>query len=249
MTQLTDKRGRDREIVNKLELVFTGSKIFEGARVGIIMVGANAGKVAEANAFMNMFNIGTSFRTYDASAADVVGTVELDQEFETEWFDNGSSIAATDVLKLCTFLDDTSVVHGTAASVAATLGSQQAGRIWGVDTIRGVRVERLRPGMGLTPLITAFPAYTSNDVAPAAIIDGAIYDIPTTGAASTISLPATPPDGIKATLIADGTKNGHTITVRDVATAITAALTASKRLHIQITSLGGKWFAAAAIGP
>lgn len=249
MTSLSDQRQREIEVINKLEFVFTGSKIWKHARVGVIMVGANAGKVAEANSAPYMFNIGTALRTYDASAADVVGTVELDQEIETEFFANGSAIAATDVLKMCSFLDDQTVVHGTAAAVAATLGSQLAGRIWGVDATRGVRVERLRQGMPASALITALPAYTANDVAPAAIIDGAIYDIPTTAAAVTISLPTTPPDGIRATLIADGTKNGHTVTVRDVATAITAALTASKRLRIEITSLGGKWFASAAIGP
>lgn len=245
MTAQASERARDFERINKWDVTFTGSKVWKGASVGLVLAGASAGKFAEMGQYPYMRRYGVCFRTVDASAADALGTVQLDYEVFAEWFPQQASvIVAADFGKAVAQLDDQTVALGTEA----VTGVYPMGRIWDVNTNRGVLVELLRPGQALprTPMALAF---TANDYAPAGIVDGGVYDIGTTAAASTISLPASPPDGISATFIGDGTKNGHTVTMRDVATAISAAYTASKRLHITVTSLGGKWFAAGVVGP
>ena len=64
---------------------------------------------------------------------------------------------------------------------------------------------------------------------------------PPTGAASTISLPAAAPDGTRLHFVADGTKNGHAITYRDVTTALTTALTASKVHGVTVVCRNNAW--------
>lgn len=100
-------------------------------------------------------------------------------------------------------------------------------------------------------VLATIPAYTANDSAPTSIPTGAIIDVPTTGAASTITLPAAPPDGTWAIFTADGTKNAHTVQYRDATgpTNLTTALTASKRHEVLVSALGGKWFANAYVSP
>ncbi len=78
---------------------------------------------------------------------------------------------------------------------------------------------------------------------------GTVYDVPTTAAASTIDLPADAPEGTILHFVADGTKNGHTIQFRDVATAISAALTASKRIAATAIHLNDKWHVTVTVGP
>ncbi len=65
---------------------------------------------------------------------------------------------------------------------------------------------------------------------PTSTKNGAVIELDTTAANSTVSLPAALPDGTVLYIMANGTKNGHTLTFRDVATAISAATTASKRV-------------------
>ncbi len=248
MTALADEKIRDHDRINKIDVTFTASKIWKGARVGLILSGTGAGKFAEMGQVVPMRHYGRAMRTYDASAADKAGTIELEYEIVAEWLPQvGSVIVDADFGKRVTLLDDQTV----ALATEATPGLETIGWVMKVDTLRGVRVALDNPFQGgaKPAVVAALPAYVSNDSAPASIIDGAIYDVATTAAATTISLPANPRDGIRATIIADGTKNGHTVTIRDVATAISAAYTASKRLHISITSLGGKWFAAGVVGP
>lgn len=100
--------------------------------------------------------------------------------------------------------------------------------------------------------VVALPAYAANDSIPTSIVNGGIYDVPTTGAASTITLPvASAVDGMAATFVADGTKNGHTVQYRDATGPVnlTTALTASKRHLVIVRALGGKWFANAYVSP
>jgi hypothetical protein len=109
-------------------------------------------------------------------------------------------------------------------------------------------------GVGLmdapvAPQPLSLPAFDAGDSAPASIVHGAVYDVPATAANSTISLPAAAPDGTVAHFHADGTKNGHTLTFRDVATAISAATTASKRVAATAMKADGKWCVTLTVGP
>lgn len=101
------------------------------------------------------------------------------------------------------------------------------------------------------PFVATLPAFAAADSAPTSIAHEAHYDIPTTAANSTISLPAATsyPDGLTAYFHADGIKNGHTLTFRDVATAISAATIASKRILAIASVMGGKWAVTLTVGP
>ena len=129
-----------------------------------------------------------------------------------------------------------------------------AGVVIEVRTINGVAqafvfVGPIAPGD--SHKVGTLPAFAAGDTAPTAIQHNAHYDIPTTAANSTISLPAATsyPDGLTAFFHADGTKNGHTLTFRDVATAISAATTASKRVLAIASVMGGKWTVTLTVGP
>lgn len=77
------------------------------------------------------------------------------------------------------------------------------------------------------------------------------YELNTTAAASTVTLAASAPDGTVCQFIADGTKNGHTLTFRDATgpTAISAATTASKRVAAVAMKAAGKWAVTLTVGP
>jgi hypothetical protein len=204
--------------------------------------------VLAQNAVETDIFMGFSVDKYDATSADVTINVDLIDELRLHWVTNGTSsdaVQATDVGKHCYWLDDQTV------SILPT-GHTLAGRIWAVDATKGVLVQKSIGGSA--SFISAQPAvgsYTTNNYAPAAIVNGATYDVPTTGAASTITLPAAAQDGTIAYFAADGTKNGHTVQYVDATGSanLTTALTASKRHLVVVNKRGGKWFANAYVSP
>lgn len=93
-------------------------------------------------------------------------------------------------------------------------------------------------------------AQTSNDFAvPTTSKHGQVIELDTTAAASTVSLPAALSDGTVLYFLANGTKNGHTLTFRDVVTSISAATTASKRVAAVAVKASGKWAVTLTVGP
>lgn len=182
----------------------------------------------------------------DASLADKTINVDLIEEIVGYWYANGTSsdaVAATDVMKDCYFIDDQTV------SIRAA-GNPLAGRILAFDTTKGVLVQKRSKSVDLAPM-PSLPAFAAADCAPTTIVNGATYDVPTTAANSTLTLPAATPDGTIAYFTADGSKNGHTVQYRDETgtTVVTTALTASKRHLVIATKRGGKWFANAYVSP
>jgi hypothetical protein len=165
--------------------------------------------------------------------------------FPFENSSSGDAIAETDVGQDCFVVDDTTVAKTNGSgtrSVAGRIESFDGGKPW----------VRILGTVGAAPyVITSLPAFAAADSAPTTIINGAIYDVPTTAANSTVTLPTAASDGTVATFVADGTKNGHTVQYRDQAgtTVITAALTASKRHMVTASKVGGKWFAIAHVSP
>jgi hypothetical protein len=55
--------------------------------------------------------------------------------------------------------------------------------------------------------------------------------------------------GTELTFVADGTKNGHTLTFKQGATSISAATTASKRVLAKAVFLGTVWAVSLTVGP
>jgi len=242
MTVLAIERQRDRETWKRKEFTLTGVKCWQNGLIYGILSGASAGKVTKTPS-SNTIYLGLATRTIDASAADQTVTVDLVEEINIEWLANDGTITSANIFGLAYFIDDNTV--GVAGPVTA-------GRIWAVDATLGVAVQMARStaGKSYSPVV-ALPAPVAGDVIPTTIANGTIYTVPALAANSTVTLPASPPDGIEATIVADGVNNGFTVQVRDATgpTNLTAAFTASKRLNIKISSAGGKWSAVGAAAP
>jgi hypothetical protein len=251
MTALVREKMSSVERWTFRDFTLTSGKI--GYKNAIAAIKLTTGQLVPGAAGTDLFVIGKFARTVDASAAAKSVSVNLGRELEVEWFGNGTGvIAATDVGSLCYVQDDQTV------TITPT-GNSIAGRIWAVDSVKGVAVEKLQAvpaanasldGLGL--LETTLAAFSSNSINLGATPDsGAIYDVPTTGAASMITLPATAVEGTSLVFVADGTKNGHTVQYRDATgpVNITTALTASKRHMVTAVFLNGLWNATAYVSP
>lgn len=242
MTALSAERQRDTENWSYHEFTLTGVKAWKGAQLFLILGGSAKGKVTDVPSPLTCY-LGVCWRTVDATSADKQVTVRLDLEMQgLEWLENGDTIVAADVGKPAYAQDDQTVFK------AATAGAH-IGRIMAVSSTLGVLVQKFNAKMPRGVGVLA--AFAAGVTAPAVVQDGAVYDVPTTAANSTIDLPAATdyPDGHHAYFIADGTKNAHTLTFRDVTTAISAATTASKRVIALAMVMGGKWFVTLTVGP
>jgi hypothetical protein len=251
MTALANERQGHRESwQSHLFTLASGNKAWKNALIGIDL---GSGKVVPATTRTDLFIIGVAAETVDATSADKLLNVRLAREIWVDWLNNdATSIVATDLGALCYLKDDQSVtITPTGASVA--------GRVWAVDSARGVAVEMLDAvpaGIasltGLIALETALTAFSSNNInLPATPVSGAMYEVPATGAASTITLPATADEGTVLYFVANGTDNAHTVQYRDATgpTNITTALTASKRHMVIAAFLNSAWRANAYVSP
>lgn len=254
MTALIQNKARDFETWGSHEFTLSGVKVWQGSQAVGIIAGANAGKVTKPGSVAGVLSaviaLGIFTETVDATAADATVTVRLQKELEVEWLANDGTIAAANVFGVCYYADDATVgLKGAAADGSAP--RSRAGRIWAVDATLGVAVEIVRDQSSSYKPVGILPAPVAADIIPVEIVNGAVYDGPVLAANSTLTLPATPPDGIEATVLYDGVKNGFTLQVRDATgpTNLTAAFVASKRLRIQLSSLGGKWFASGIAAP
>lgn len=243
MTALAQERTRRQEVLKNIDVTLaSGQKAYKGAQ---IFVSPATGKASIGGVVPGSRFIGLALETVDATSADKTLKVDLINEIVVEWFVNGTStdaVASTDLYKDVYSLDDqtVSILPGAKSPL---------GRVWAVDTSKGVAVELTQVAtIGAQPAVAS---YTSNDWAPTTVIHGAIYDVPSTGAASTITLPAAAQNGTRISFCADGTKNGHTVQYRDGTgpANLTTALTASKRHLVIAQKLGGLWFANAYVSP
>jgi len=234
----------------KIFTLASGQVAYQGAELGYNRSTNKVSKITSGAT--TLIPVGTSVDKVDATSADADVNVDLGSELTLFWCPNatgGDAVASTDVLKDVYWTDDQTV------TITSTLGPL-AGRVWAVDSTKGVLVEMIRPRIGVDAdsdisATLAAPAFASNDSVPTDITAGAIYSIPSTGAASTVTLPAAAADGTVAYFVADGSANGHTVQYRDATgpANLTTALTASKRHLVVVTKTGGKWFANAYVSP
>jgi hypothetical protein len=253
MTALTRQRASSVERWNYKEFTLaSGNVAYKG---GIACLDLSTGKVEPGHVESDLLVIGSFAENVDATSADKLVNVELGKEIEVRWYANhsgGDAVASTDIGKLCYVQDDQTV------TITST-GRSVAGRVWAVSSTDGVAVEKLQaiPSPIATleslPLVDVDPgAFVANDL----VIgnnpnSGTVYDVPTTAANSTVTLPATAVEGTKIYFVADGTKNGHTVQYRDATgpTNLTTALTASKRHLVVCVHLDDKWYANAYVSP
>ena len=244
MTALAKSKMSSFEKWGQKQFTLTSGKVaYKNGAAGIKL---GTGRVEPMAQAPDMLYIGKFYEDMDATSAAKLVNVDLENVL-VDWFVNSGSspVLATDLGALCYFVDDTTV------EIAPGAGSV-AGRVWGVDTLKGVAVQRLSVGAGAGGGVlpeNALPAFSSNNSNAPAI--AGIYDIPTTAAASTVTLPAAGVEGQVLYFVADGTKNGHTVTYRDATgpVSLTTALTASKRHLVVATFLNGLWFANAYVSP
>lgn len=246
MTALSADKPLSRETWNDRTFTLkSGESVWKGALIAIELGG---GYVVEATGASDEILIGTAMERVDASAAAKSLAVRLNGEVEILYLANGSSIAATDLGALCYVADDQTVSLSPASA-----GTCLAGRVWGLDSVRGVMVELLKATPTAVLVERVPPAHVSNDVivTSALAVHGSVFDIATTASATTVTLPAIAIEGAELTFVADGTKNGHTVQYRDATgpANLTTALTASKRHLVKVVYLNAKWYANAYVSP
>lgn len=247
MTALANERMSSTERWTRKQFpLAVGNKAWKN---GIACADLSSGKVEPGHGEADLLVIGRFAETIDATAAEKLVNVDLGMEIEVVWYENataGDAVVAADLFNLCYVLDDQTVTRTPG-------GRPVAGRIWAVDSARGVAVEKLQSAPGSTGGVeTALPAFAANNIAvPDAPANGAVYDVPATGAASTITLPAIANEGTTVQFFADGTKNAHTVQYRDATGPVnlTTALTAAKRHLVIATYLNGIWAANAYVAP
>jgi hypothetical protein len=249
MTALATEKARRFETWKyKSFTLASGTKAYKGGRAAL----NSSGKVVPATSATGLLAIGVFHETVDATAADKPVTVDLEKEIVVERFVNataGDACASTDVGQMGYMMDDQTVTK-TAS------GRSVAGRIWDVSSSKGVAIEKLEmmPSPEAALLKTGtLPGQVGNDfiLTAGAVVQDAQYDVGTTAAASTVTLPAAAADGSRISFVADGTKNGHTVQYRDATgpANLTTALTASKKHLVVCQKLGGLWFANAYVSP
>lgn len=252
MTALAQEKMSSMERwTHKVFTLTSGTKAYKGAQCVLVLA---TSKVKPGVAGSGLVMIGTFDQTVDAAAGDLPVNVNLGMEIEVIWWVNSgtSPVAATDILALCYVEDDQ-----TVSLAPASTGAPVSGRVWAVDTIKGVAVQKLAQvavgsGGGGRLAEVALTAFSSNNINVADNpASGNIYDVPATGAGSTVTLPAAATEGSVLYFVADGTKNGHAVTYRDATgpVSLTTALTASKRHLVVATFLNGLWNANAYVGP
>lgn len=226
------------------------------------MVGLKDGYLVPGSADATIVMMGKALETVANTGS--AGAKRCKVEFGAFHFGNsstGDAIAQADVGNFCYVVDDQ-----TVAKTSNSGARPRAGRIEAVDaggvfvtmvpsavpsdvvTLTGsetITSKRIRPAQG------GALSFTSNDVV-VAIASGSAFDIPTTAAASTVTLSATGAvKGDRMVFRANGTANGHTVQYRDATgpTNLTTALTASKR-HLAIFEFDGTaWVGNAYVAP
>ncbi len=138
MSALTQPRMGIELVLNTVSLPLAGSvKAWQGG-MACIDVSANLvypGVAGNAN----LVRVGNFEESVDnsASTATTFVLVNLDHEVVCQWYDNatgGAAVTAADLFASAYILDD----H----TVTITAGSNSvAGRIWAVDSVKGVAVE------------------------------------------------------------------------------------------------------------
>jgi hypothetical protein len=171
-----------------------------------------------------------------AAGFGTAGALTIEVQCGVFMFVNGDGITNANIGQLCYALDDQTV---TLASGSVANGRPVAGVIYGLT---GTQVR-----VGVGPLFAApfannadpvgiLPAFAAGTISLAvgAAVNDAVYDVPATAVASTITLPATAPVGTRLVFCADGTKNTQTVQFLDGngAAALTAALVAAKRFCV-----------------
>lgn len=247
MTATTQSILRVSKVLRRPQLtLLSGQKVYQGTFAAF----NGSGKVVGPSAVTTLLTIGRFAEDYDASAtganADMNCVVDLGRDVWCEAFvnDTVNPVTAAAVGNVCYLLDNQTVtIDSTSHSIA--------GRVWQVDTVEGlVYVQMLETVTTSTSnalastLDTTTANFTGNDWAPAAgtLVSGTTFVIGSgsnLGANATLTLPSSGvAAGTTVFFAANGAQGAFTVTVRMGTTAITSALTASKRWMAKAVNVG-----------
>lgn len=136
MTALS--QGRQQIVERWTHHLFILAATFKAYKGGAVGLDATTGKVQPMSAAAaDLIYIGNFDEEIDATEADALVQVDLGMEVEVRRYENdaGSLVDAADVGAVCNFLDDQTVTMGAGPV---------AGRVWHVDPVLGVAVEKLQ---------------------------------------------------------------------------------------------------------
>ena len=137
MAALTQARMLRTQALNTIPLPLAGStSVFQG---GMACADTSNGTVTKGGSSTTLVRIGTFAQTLDnsGSTATTQVMVALEREVFATWFDNatgGNAVLSTDLFNDVYALDDHTVTK-------ASSGNSKVGRVWAVDTVKGVLVE------------------------------------------------------------------------------------------------------------
>jgi hypothetical protein len=141
MAALTDKRMTRNDSFRTISLPLTsGQKVFQGG-IACYDTAALGGlkKGAVSTTLVRIGNFAENADNTSGGAPNV--NVKLDQEVFASWYDNSTgagAVLASSIFGNAYIVDDHTVtITSTGASVA--------GRIWDVDSVKGVLVESVNP--------------------------------------------------------------------------------------------------------
>ncbi len=146
MAALSASRIKQFEKMSSVSLAGKTEQVYQG---GIACFDTSTGLVAKAFASTTLHPIGTYADDQNtASGGNVL--VKLFNEVTIHWFTNDTThpVVAADIGGLCYLLDDQ-----TVADTDLTNTLSVAGRVWKIDSVKGVGVEmRMGAGVELTGL-------------------------------------------------------------------------------------------------
>jgi hypothetical protein len=247
MTATTQSILRVSKVIRRPQLtLLSGQKVYQNT----IAAFNGTGKIVGPSAATTLLTIGRFVEDYDASAtganADMNCVVDLGRDVNCEAFvnDTVNAVTTASIGNACYLLDNQTVtIDPTSHSIA--------GRVWAVDATEGlVYVQVLETVTTSTSnalastLDTATANFTGNDWAPAAgtLVSGTTFVIgsgSSLGANSTLTLPGSGvAAGTTVSFAANAAQGAYTVTIRMGTTAITSALTASKRWMAKAVNVG-----------
>lgn len=141
MTTLSDKRVTRSYRATNIALAATASMdYFQG---GLACLDTSTGLVDKGQASTTLVPIGKFAKSGSVPAGGGEVVVELFREIHGEWFVNsggGDEVVAADVGGLAYVVDDQTVANNDGTGTRSA-----AGRIWKIDSNKGVLVEPLTP--------------------------------------------------------------------------------------------------------
>lgn len=134
MAALTKSRANRLKQFKNLEMAAKNEAVFKG---GIACLDTSTGLVAKGFVSTTLIPIGL-YHEDSAAATPKTVIVQLFREIQAGWFvnDGGAPVVAADIGGLAYILDDQTVSNTDATNTKSVLG-----RVWAIDTVKGVLVE------------------------------------------------------------------------------------------------------------